>query len=173
MLDERMEKALNNQINEELYSAYLYVSMSAHFESQSLQGFAGWMKAQSQEEMLHASKFYQYILDRGGRVELQAIKAPLTHWESPQAAYEAALAHEQHITGCINKLTDLAIELSDHATQVMLQWFVNEQVEEEASVGEFVDKLRLVHGAPGALFLMDQEAAKRTFDLTLLQAPTK
>ncbi len=163
MLKENIEKALNNQLNAEIYSAYLYLSMAAYFESISLKGFANWMKVQYQEEMAHAMKFYDYINDRGGRVLLQAIEAPPTHWDSPLAAFEATYKHEQKVTGLINKLVELAMSEHDHATNIFLQWFVTEQVEEEDSANEIVEKLKLMGDARGGLFMLDRELGQRTF----------
>ncbi len=158
---ESIEKALNKQLNEELYSWYLYLSMASWFEDKGYQGFAAWMHAQAQEEMIHAMKFYHFISDRNGRVILQQIKTPKNEWSSPLNIFEESLAHEQYITGCINDLVTEARKSNDHATDVFLQWFVTEQVEEEDNVGTFVDRLKMVEGAPGGLFMMDQEAGNR------------
>ena len=157
MISKSVEKALNDQINAELYSSYLYLSMVAYFESLNLAGFATWMKAQTQEEIVHAMKIYDFVNERGGRVILQAIDAPVTEWDSPLAAFEAAYAHEQLITGRINDLVNLAVEEKDHATNAFLQWFVNEQVEEEMSVDSVVQNLKIAKDAPGALFMIDRE----------------
>jgi ferritin len=158
-----MEKALNEQTNAELYSAYLYLSMVAYFESVNLPGFANWMKVQTQEELMHAMKIYDFVNERGGRVVLKAIEAPPTEWESPLDAFEAAYKHEQKVTGLINNLVNLAIEEKDHATNSFLQWFVNEQVEEESSVDEVVQKLKMVEKAPGGQFMIDRELGQRVF----------
>lgn len=163
MIGKKMEKALNEQVNAELYSAYLYLSMVAYFESLNLGGFSAWMRAQSQEEMMHAMKIYDFINERGGRVLLAAIKAPETKWDSPLAAFEAAYSHEQYVTGRINDLVDLAIEEKDHATNSFLQWFVNEQVEEETSVDNVVQNLKLAQESPGALLMIDRELGQRVF----------
>lgn len=163
MLKPKMEKALNGQINEELYSYYLYLSMSAHFKNVNLLGAANWFYVQAQEEMTHAMRFYNFINERGGRVNLLPIKGPDTEWKSPLAAFQAAYGHERHITECINSLVDLAIKEKDHATNAFLQWFVNEQVEEEANADEIVQKLKLVEGNPSGLFMVDQELAARVF----------
>ena len=133
MLSSNMKKALNDQINAELYSAYLYLSMAAYFEDTNLPGMAGWMKAQAQEEVGHAMKFYGYVFDRDSKVELKAIDGPKTKWASPLAAFEDAYKHEQKVTGLIHKLVDLANKEKDHATRSFLNWFVDEQVEEDAS----------------------------------------
>ncbi len=163
MLSEKMEKAINAQINAEIYSAYLYLSMAADFESKNLKGFANWMRMQNQEETMHAMKFFDYVLDKGGKVTLDAIDAPPTRWDSPSAAFEDVYAHEQKVTGLINDLVDLALEEHDHATNIVLQWFVTEQVEEEASVDDVVQQLKLMADAPGGLFMLDRELAQRTF----------
>ena len=125
MLKKKMLKGMNDQINAEMFSSYLYLSMENYFQSISLGGFAAWMRAQAQEEMMHAMKFYDFIHERGGKVSLEAIAKPETNWESPLAAFEAVLAHEQHVTSLINDLVDLAIGEKDHATNIFLQWFVS------------------------------------------------
>ena len=158
-----MEKALNGQINAELYSSYLYYSMSAWFESKGLPGFANWMNCQVQEEMAHARKFYDFINQRGGRVTLTAIDGPETEWDSPLAVIEATLAHEQKVTALINGLLDLALDERDHATNIFLQWFVTEQVEEEDSVNSVLQQLKQTGVSEGGLFLVDRELAKRVF----------
>ncbi len=161
MLNEKMEKALNDQINEELYSSYLYLSMAAWFESENLPGCAAWMQAQAREENGHAMKFFKFINERRGRVTLQAIKEPVQEWKSALAAFEASLNHEQHITACIDKLMNLAIAQKDHASAAMLQWFVNEQVEEEANVDAIVQRLKMAEKAPGALLMLDHALGER------------
>ena len=163
MISKKMERALNEQINAELYSAYLYLSMVAYFESVNMPGFAIWMKAQTQEEVAHAMKIYDFVNERGGRVILKPIEEPQTEWASPLAAFEAAYKHEQKVTGLINGLVNLAIEEKDHATNNFLQWFVNEQVEEESSVDEVVQKLKMVDKAPGGQFMIDKELGQRIF----------
>ena len=161
MINEKMEKALNEQINEEMYSAYLYLAMSAWFEAQNLPGFASWMKVQMREENVHAMKFFEFIHERRGRVVLKAIKEPGQEWKSPLAAFEAALQHEQHITGCIGNLMNLAVAEKDHATAGLLQWFVKEQVEEEASADRIVQMLKMAANAPGALLMLDHVMGER------------
>lgn len=161
MINKRMQDALNKQINEEMFSSYLYLSMSAYFESNSLLGFAHWMKTQAQEEMFHAMKFYNYILERGGNVELQAVAEPKKEWTSVLNAFEEALAHEEHITGCINDLMSVAIEEKDHASQNLLKWFVDEQVEEEATANEIVDKLKMIGDHGPMLLMQDKEMTAR------------
>jgi len=163
MLDKRMEAALNKQVNAELYSAYLYLSMAAQFEEMGLKGFSNWMRSQTMEEEVHAIKLYNYICERGGRVKLDPIEGPKTEWKSPLEAFEDAYAHEQKVSGLIGGLVDLSIELKDHMTSQFLQWFVAEQVEEEASAKEIADKLELMKDAPGGLFMIDKELAARTF----------
>lgn len=163
MLSKQIQDAINEQINAELYSAYIYASMSAYFQSVNLPGFANWMRVQTQEEVMHAFKFYAYVNERGGRVVLQAIDAPPQEWDSPLAAFEAVYVHEQKVTGLINDLVDLAVKESDHATTNFLQWFVSEQVEEEAGADEVVQKLKLVGDAPGGLFMLDREMGQRIF----------
>ena len=163
MLSEKMQKALNDQINAELYSAYLYLSMSAYFESLNLGGFANWMKVQAQEETVHAMKLYAYTNERGGRVKLGAVEAPPWEWDSPLAVFEAAYQHEQKVTGLINDLVKTAKGENDHATEIFLQWFVTEQVEEEASADAVVQQIKLVGDAPGGLFMLDRELGQRVF----------
>ena len=161
MMTDKMEKTLNEQINEELYSAYLYLAMSAWFESQNLPGFASWMKVQAREENTHAMKFFEYVNERRGRVALKAIKEPGQEWKAPLAAFEAALEHEQYITGRINDLVNLAVMEKDHATAGLLQWFVKEQVEEEASADRIVQTLKMAANAPGALLMLDHQMGER------------
>ncbi|HPZ10244.1 MAG TPA: ferritin [Candidatus Eremiobacteraeota bacterium] len=163
MLKEKMEKALNEQINEELYSSYLYLSMSAHFQDINLPGFANWMRAQAQEELMHAMKFYDYIMERRGKVLLKQIKTPDYTWESPLAAFEAALKHEEYITDRINNLVEISIKEKDHASHIFLEWFVTEQVEEEASVDDIINRLKLVGASKGGMFMIDRELGKRGF----------
>ena len=163
MLSERMEAALNGQLNAELYSSYLYLSMSANFQALNLGGFANWMRVQTQEELVHAMKFYDFINERGGRTTLQSVDAPPTQWDSPLAAFEAALAHEQKVTALINDLVDLALAERDHASNAFLQWFVTEQVEEEDSANDVVQKLKLVGESQGGLFMLDRETGARKF----------
>ena len=163
MISKKMEQALNEQVNAEMYSAYLYLSMESFFKSLNLSGFATWMRAQTQEEMMHAMKIYDFIIERGGRVLLKPIEGPQTKWESPLAVFEAVSKHEQKVTGLINNLVDLAIVEKDHATNSFLQWFVNEQVEEEASADEIVQQLKMMEKAPGGMFMLDRELGQRVF----------
>jgi ferritin len=163
MISDKMQDALNDQINAELYSSYLYLAMAAYFDDVGLGGFASWMKAQAQEEAFHAMKFFSYVSERGGRVELKAIQEPPKEWESSKAAFEASLEHERYVSKRINDLVNLAQEERDHATNNFLQWFVSEQVEEEDNVGQVVDKLKLMGEAPGGMFMLDRELGQRTF----------
>ncbi len=163
MISKKMVKALNEQVNAEFFSAYLYLSMEAYFKSLNLNGFANWMKVQTQEETSHAMKIYEFINERGGRIILKAIEGPETEWDSPLAAFEAVYEHEQKVTGLINELVNLAIEEKDHATNTFLQWFVNEQVEEESSADDMVQQLKMMEKAPGGMFMLDRELAQRVF----------
>ena len=163
MISKKMEDALNNQVNAELYSAYLYMSMSAYFETEGLSGFARWMKSQAQEEQLHAEKFYSYINERNGRVILKAIDAPPVKWDSALAVFKDTLVHEQKVTGLINNLLDLAIEEKDHAAHQFLQWFVEEQVEEEDNVRQVIDELNLIGGGGSGMFMLNRELGQRVF----------
>jgi ferritin len=162
VMNEKMQDALNNQINAEMYSSLLYLSMSAYFEALDLPGFANWMRVQAKEEDFHVQKFFDYIVERGGRVELGGIEKPPLEWESPLAVFEAAYAHEQKVSGMIHDLVGLASELKDRATESFLRWFVDEQVEEEASVDKVVKMLRLGAGQPVAMLMADRDLAART-----------
>jgi ferritin len=161
MLTEAMQNAINQQIKDELYSAYLYLSMAAYFEANSLPGFARWMRAQSQEEVAHAMKFFDFVNERGGRVELQAIEQPTAEFASPLAVFEATYEHEQKVTSLIHHLYEVALEENDYAAQVMLHWFIEEQVEEEASASEIVDTLERVGDKEQALIMLDRELGQR------------
>lgn len=161
MFSEKMLLALNSQIKEELESAYIYLQMAAESDRLGLPGFVNWFKMQYTEELAHADRFFNFVLERNGEVELQAIPKPELNQETPLSLFEKALAHEQHITACIFSLKDLAKAESDHATDVFLEWFVNEQVEEEAAAQAVIDQLRLVEGSPNGLFMIDRELAMR------------
>lgn len=161
MLKESIESALNQQINAELYSAYLYQSMAAYFEDKSLAGFANWMDLQAEEEMAHARKIYDFINERGGRVILEGIEKPKSSWDSQLDVFKESLAHEEKITEMINDLVALANDEKDYATHSFLQWFVDEQVEEEDTVGEIVDKLELIGDSTQGLFMMDDKLGAR------------
>ena len=163
MLNKKMVNAFNRQINAELFSSYLYLSMAGHFKDSGLDGLANWMEVQAKEELWHGMKFYAEINERGGRVALAAIEAPEDKWASPLAAFEAVYAHEQKVTALIGGLVELAQKEKDHAAQVFLQWFVTEQVEEEANAKALVDQLRLVGDNPQGLFMIDRELRARTF----------
>lgn len=163
MLTDKIQQALNEQINAELYSSYLYLSMQAYFKSINLVGFANWMKAQTQEELMHAIKIYDFVNERSGRVLLDAIDKPPTEWKSPLDVFEQVYKHEQKVTALINNLVNLAADEKDHATVNFLQWFINEQVEEEASADAVRQQLKLMEDAPGGLFMLDRELAKRVF----------
>jgi ferritin len=168
MISKKIEKAFNEQINAETYSAYLYWSMSAALEDMQLPGFAGWMRAQAQEEMTHAAKFYHHLVERGGRVQLKAIDGPPVEWESLKKMFEDVLKHERLVTGLIHKLVALASDEKDYAAGIFLQWFVSEQVEEEAGVETILGKLKLTADSKGGLYMLDKEMGKRVFT-----APTK
>lgn len=161
MLSKKMQDAINEQINKELYSAYLYLSMGAWAEAQNLPGFAHWMRVQFKEETAHAQKFFDYVVDRGGRVTLKAIDAPEAEFKSPLAMFEKVLAHEQLVTGLIHNLYALAVKESDYPSQVLLQWYINEQVEEEKHATYIVGTLKAIGEKGQALVMMDRELAKR------------
>ncbi|ARM30413.1 ferritin [Prosthecochloris sp. HL-130-GSB] len=161
MLSKTLQKALNEQIQKEFYSSYLYLSMAAYAESKNLPGFAHWLKMQQQEEHGHAMKFYKYVNERGGRVELLALEQPPADFASPTAMFEEVLKHEQYITSSINKLYEKALKENDYATQVMLQWFIEEQVEEEASASEILETLKMAGEKGQALLMLDRQLARR------------
>ena len=163
MLSGKMQNALNGHLNEELYSAYLYLSMAAYFQAINLNGFAHWMSIQVQEELVHARKSYYFINERYGRVLPDPVKGAPTEWDSPLAALEDSYRHERNVSGRINDLVNLALGKKDHATHTFLQWFVTEQVEEETSSNEVVQKLKLVGRDPYGLFMLDNELAHRVF----------
>jgi ferritin len=161
MLSNTLQTALNNQIKHELYSGYLYLSMAAHFEAANLPGFAVWMKKQGHEEAGHAMKIYGYIHDQGGRVTLQALDGPPTQFGSPVSVFQAAFEHEQKVTGLIRGLYDLASKENDYATQVFLQWFINEQVEEERNASQIVEQLKMIGESGPSLFMMNAQLGAR------------
>ena len=165
VINASIEKALNDQINAELYSSYLYYSMANYLEQLSLSGAAHWMRVQALEEMSHVSKLASYLNDRQGKVVLAAIAAPPTEWNTLLELFEETYSHETEVTALINSLLDLAIANSDHATVNLLQWFVSEQVEEEASADAIVQKLKLIDNAKSGLFMLDKELAARPFVL--------
>ncbi len=162
MLTKALQEAINNQIKSELHSAYIYLAMTAYCESLNLHGFAHWMRMQSQEELSHAMKLFDYVNDRGGRVALQAIDAPPLDFNSPLEMMEETLAHERKVTAMINALYEVAIKEHDYATQVHLQWFLTEQVEEEKNSGELVERLKMIGEQSAALLLLDRELGARS-----------
>ncbi len=162
MLSDKMLAALNDQLNAEYYSSYLYLAMSGHCEAAGFLGMAHWLRKQSEEELGHAMKFYRFILDRGGRIELKGIEAPPGHWKSPLALFEDVVSHERKITDRIWKLVELSGAEKDPATRVFLHWFVEEQVEEEAQASTIVQKLRLIGDSVNGLLLIDRELGARS-----------
>lgn len=163
MISKKVEKELNKQINAELYSAYLYLAMSAWFQEKNLKGFANWMYVQYQEETNHAQLFYNFILERGGKVEFNSIAAPKTSWKSVIDVFSETLKHEQHVTSLIHGLMNVAISEKDHASASFLQWFVNEQVEEEANATDILEQLKMIEGKGAGLFMLDRELKARVF----------
>lgn len=161
MLGKVLEDAINEQINKELYSAYLYLSMSAYCESVNLPGFANWMRVQAQEELGHAMMLFDYVNDRSGRVVLKAIDQPIPVWKSPLEMFEQVLKHERKVTGLIDQLYALAVKENDYATQTQLQWFITEQVEEEKNAGAVVEQLRLIGDQTAPLLMLDKELSTR------------
>ena len=161
MLGKKIGDALNEQVNREMYSAYLYMSMSAHFTNKGLKGFANWFMVQYHEEMLHAMKIYEYINLQGGRVMLKALKQPPSEFKSALDAFTKTLAHEQFITKSINDLMELAIAEKDHASQIFLQWYVTEQVEEESNDNEIIAQLKIIRDDSNGLIMLDRELAAR------------
>ena len=162
MMDKKIEKAFNEHLNAEFFSSYLYLSMANYFATENLEGMSSWMQVQEGEERMHAMKFVDFINDRGGRVVLDQIDKPQTQWESPLAAFRDAYEHECLISRKINELGDMAIEAGDHAASTFLQWFVTEQVEEEATAQAIVGKLELVDGNSMGLMMIDQQLGLRT-----------
>ena len=163
MISQKMQDAINEMINKEIYSEYLYLSMAAYLDSISLSGMANFMKIQVQEERSHALKFYDFLNERGGRVILSEIKAPKVHFDSPTQLFEEALHHEEFVTKSINELMDIAIAENDHAARSFLNWYVDEQVEEEANADEIVQQLKFIEGNKHAIYMLDREMAQRTF----------
>ncbi len=165
MVSQKIADAINEQVNAELYSSYLYMSMAAYFEGIQLPGCAHWMMVQAQEEMTHAIRLYKHLNERGGRAMLKAIDGPETEWESPLACFKAVAEHESKVTSLINGLMRLAREEGDFASEGFFQWFVNEQVEEEASAAEVVGMVKLAQETQGGLYMMDKEMAARVFNM--------
>ena len=163
MIHEKMRKALNEQINKEFYSSYLYLQMAAYFEEMGLKGFANWMKVQAQEENSHAHKFYDYLVDRGGKVVLETIEKPQNEYKSVIDVIEKTLEHEVYVTSLINNLMDVAEEVKDRASLSFLKWFIDEQVEEESNCEDIIAQLKIVDCSGDALFMMDREMAQRVF----------
>lgn len=161
MLNDKLQAALNDQIKHELYSAYVYLAMSAYCDGKNLTGFAAWLKMQAQEELEHAMRIYDHILERGGTVKLQAIDQPPSEFGTPLDIMQKSLAHEQFITGRINELYDMSVEVGDRPVQVMLQWFITEQMEEEATVGEIVERLKMFGQEGAALLMVDTQLGSR------------
>ncbi|MSQ12129.1 MAG: ferritin [Dehalococcoidia bacterium] len=161
MLREKLQDELNRQVNAELYSAYLYLSMAAYFESANLSGFAHWMRAQHEEEHSHALKLFDYVTERGGRVHLQAIKQPPVEFTSPVGVMEQTLAHERAVTGMIHAIYELAAKEQDYPTQVMLQWFIDEQVEEEKTAADILGHLKLIGNDGAGLLMLDARLGER------------
>lgn len=163
MISKKLQDAINTQINKELYSVYLYLSMQAWFAHQNLDGFATWMDVQCQEERFHAMKFFNYLIERGGKVELKALEGPTVDFKNPLAVFTAALKHEQLVSKSINDLMELAIKEKDHSARGLLQWYVDEQVEEEANVDKVVRQLTMIKEDPHALFMLDNQLGTRVF----------
>jgi ferritin len=164
-MDPKMLKEFNQQIQEETYSSYIYLSMAADLEASGFKGMATWMQVQAREEKIHADIFLNYILERGDRVELDAIQKPPSKWDSPLVIFKEALAHEEHITGRINHMIKVARDLNDNAAAHMLQWFIEEQVEEEANVGEAVQQLEIVGDDGRGKLMIDREMGVRVFSV--------
>ncbi|MCT4672134.1 MAG: ferritin [Prolixibacteraceae bacterium] len=163
MIKEVVAKSINDQINKEYYSSYLYLSMSAYFEAEGLKGFANWMRIQAKEESDHAEKFFNYLNERGGRVELKAIEQVPTDFDGIVKVFDQVLEHEEMITASINDMMDVAFEAKDHATKSFLQWFVDEQVEEEATVGDIINSIKLIKGDGQGILMMDRELGSRVY----------
>jgi len=161
MISKPMQDAINEQIKNEIYSAYLYLSMSAHFEAINLPGFATWMRVQYGEEMAHALKLYDHMNERGGRVKLLAIPEPPSEWKTSLEVFNQVLEHEQHVTALIHKLYETALAENDYAAQVMLHWFISEQVEEEKNATEIVEQLKLIDARGTAVLMLDHRLGKR------------
>jgi ferritin len=163
MISKKMQDSLNEQIKNEIYSAYLYLSMSAYCDSIDLKGFASWMRVQYQEEMFHAFKMYDYILEQDGQVQLLAIDQPPYDFESPEKVFQATLEHERKVTAIINNLMDLALEEKDHASNIFLQWFITEQIEEESTAKRILQEIKMAGVHPQGLFMIDRELGQRVY----------
>jgi ferritin len=162
-MNDKIQETFNNQINAELYSSYLYLSMSSWLEAKNFKGFSSWMRVQAQEELSHALKFIDFVQERGGRVILTQLEGPKTEWSSLKEVYEDTYNHERHVTSLIHEMVDVAMSERDHAANNFLKWFVDEQVEEEASALEILEKLKLVGEDGAALFMIDGELGQRVF----------
>ena len=163
MINTRLEDVINNQINAELYSAYLYLSMSAYFESINLPGFANWMKVQFEEEQFHGLKFLNYLVSRGGRVKLEAIEKPQIEWNNPLEVFEHTLEHEKHVTALLNNIAEVSEIEKDRATRNLMVWFIDEQVEEEGNAEKIINELKMIGGEGHGLLMLDREFATRVF----------
>jgi ferritin len=161
MLSQAMQDAINDQVKHEFYSAYLYLAMSAYCESVNLPGFAHWMRLQSQEELSHGLKLFDHVHERGGRARLHAIDQPPDDFRSPLDIFQKSLEHEQKVTGMIHRLYALAVKENDYAAQVLLQWFITEQVEEEKNAGQIVEQLKLIGDQGAAVLMLDRQLAAR------------
>lgn len=161
-MDQTVKDLINDQITHEFYASYLYLAMAAHFEEQNYEGFAQWFRMQAQEEKAHAMKLFDFMVERGERIELQQIDKPPVEFGEPVDAFKAALAHEQKVTGLINRIYEAAVDARDYPTQVMLQWFIEEQVEEEATTGTAVERLEMAGDSNAALMFLDSEYGKRS-----------
>ena len=161
MISKAMQDAINEQIKNEFYSAYMYLSMAAYFENKNLPGFAKWLRVQFAEEQTHALKFYDYLIERNGRVSLQAIPQPPVEWEGNLEAFQQVLEHEQKVTGLIYKLYEIALAEKDYASQVELQWFINEQVEEEKNASDIIEQLLMIDARGTAVLMLDHQLGKR------------
>lgn len=164
MISKVMQAAINEQINKEMFSSYLYLSMAAYFEAENLPGFGNWLRIQAEEENEHAMKFYNHLLERGGKVELKAIAAPKTSWGSAMEAVSEVLTHEQHVTKSIHDLYEVALQEKDYAAQVMLHWFIDEQVEEEANASAILDNMKRIEAHETAVLMLDHRLGKRKED---------
>ena len=164
MISKSMQDAINEQINKELFSSYLYLSMATYFEDKNLPGFSHWMYIQADEERWHGMKLFEFLVDRGGRVNLAAIAAPQTNWKTSLDVFKDVQAHEVKVTASINNLYELALKEKDYPAQVMLHWFINEQVEEEKNAAEIVQQLELIEAHGTAVLMLDKQMGKRGRD---------
>jgi len=163
-VNDNVRTLVNDQIAHEFHAAYTYLAIAAHFESQNYEGFARWMRAQSKEETEHAMKLFDYLVERGARIELNAIPQPKQDYGTPLEAFRTALEHERKVTGQINEMYEAAVEAKDYPTQVMLQWFIQEQVEEEDNTGTAVDRLEMAGENKAALLFLDGQFGARAAD---------